>query len=213
MTAASGPLLDWGWAQAALDGEHCGDAHVVSEFAGGALVGVVDGLGHGFEAAVAARTATRLLASLAGQPLDVLVERCHEALRRTRGAVLSLASFDAPGSAMTWGGIGNVEAVLLRAHPAPVTREALVPRGGIVGFRLPALNARTLPVAPGDLLVLATDGVHDGFAEGVERDRTPREIAEGILARHARGTDDALVLVARWRGAPGPAGAGEEAGA
>jgi serine phosphatase RsbU (regulator of sigma subunit) len=204
-------LLDWAWAGAALEGDS-GDVHLVAEFTGGVLVGVIDGLGHGLEAAVAAREAARVLAATPGEPLDALVERCHEALRRTRGAVMSLASFDARGS-MTWAGVGNVDAILLRGGAAAgARREAIAPRGGIVGYQLPSLRPAVLPVAAGDLLVMATDGVHSGFAEALRVDAPPRELAEGILARHGRGSDDALVLVARWLGAPGGPGEGAASG-
>lgn len=199
-----GRLLDWSWAGIALEGDESGDVHVIAEFEHGVLVGVVDGLGHGFEAAAAARTAARVLRSFAGEPLVALVERCHEALRRTRGAVMSLASFDARAPSMTWGGIGNVEGLLLRASPASRPRESIVLRGGIVGYHLPSLHAATLAVAPGDVLILATDGVDERFGDDVTPGAPPREVADAILARHARGTDDALVLVARYLGGARP---------
>jgi hypothetical protein len=52
MTAGQRPLLELGWAGTALEAES-GDVHVVAEFDHGVLVGVIDGLGHGYEAAVA----------------------------------------------------------------------------------------------------------------------------------------------------------------
>jgi negative regulator of sigma-B (phosphoserine phosphatase) len=212
MTGAGRGLLDWGWAGAALEGES-GDVHVVAEVAEGVLVGAIDGLGHGIEAAAAAREAARVLASHAGEPLPSLVERCHEALRRTRGAVMTLAWFEAGGS-MTWAAVGNVDGILLRGGAAPEPRRAAIaPRGGIVGYHLPSLYPQRLPVSSGDVLVLATDGVHTEFAEDVPMHGAPREIAEGILARHARGSDDALVVVARYlAGSAGPARGGEGAG-
>lgn len=210
MTVA-GRLLDWSWAGTALEGDESGDVLVVAELDPGVLVGVVDGLGHGVEAAAAARTAARILRSFAGEPLVALVERCHEALRRSRGAVMSLAWFDGRAPWMTWGGIGNVEGLLLRATRAARPRESIVLRGGIVGYRLPSLHAATLAVSPGDVLILATDGIHEGFGEDVVPGAAPQEIADSILARHGRGTDDALVLVARYLGGarpPGEAGGG-----
>jgi phosphoserine phosphatase RsbX len=211
MTGSGLGLLEWGWAGAALEGEgESGDVHVVAEFAEGVLVGAIDGLGHGIEAAAAAREAARVLAAHAAEPLAALVERCHDALHRTRGAVMTLASFDARGS-MTWAGVGNVDAILLRGGAAPgLRREALTARGGIVGYHLPSLHPSTLPVSSGDLLILATDGIHGGFAEEVPVHGAVQEIADGILARHARGSDDALVVVARWLGAPGAAAGGDE---
>jgi serine phosphatase RsbU (regulator of sigma subunit) len=129
---------------------------------------------------------------------------------------MSLASFDARDSRMTWAGIGNVEAVLLPGGEGaqPRRRETIALRGGIVGYHLPTLHASTLPVSPGDTLVMATDGIHGGFGDGLPAHATPQEIADSILARHARGSDDAHVLVARYLGAAdgaaptGPGGAG-----
>jgi phosphoserine phosphatase RsbX len=195
-------LLDWAWAGVALEDDASGDVHVVAEFGDGVLVGVIDGLGHGVEAAAAAKTAARILESSAGEPLSALVDRCHQALHRTRGVVMSLASFDARDACMTWTGVGNVEAFLVRATPgAAPPRETIVLRGGIVGFRLPALRETTLPVTPGDTLIMATDGIRGGFGEGVSAYATPREIADSTLATYARDSDDALVLVARYVGA------------
>jgi negative regulator of sigma-B (phosphoserine phosphatase) len=73
-------------------------------------------------------------------------------------------------------------------------------RGGVVGYRLPLLRTSTLPVSPDDTLVLATDGIDGGHRDGVRLADAPARIAEDLLARFALGTDDALVLVARYRG-------------
>ncbi|HTN51604.1 MAG TPA: SpoIIE family protein phosphatase [Anaeromyxobacter sp.] len=194
-------LLDWGAAGAAL-GRESGDVPLVAPFPGGVLVALVDGLGHGIEAAEAARAAVRTLAAGAGGPVAELVERCHRALRGTRGAVMTVASFEAGPGAMTWVGVGNVEGVLVRAGPAaPSPREVIVARGGVVGYQLPALRPSTLPVAPGDTLVLASDGIHGSFIDAIPVHLGPQALADAILARHARGTDDAQVVVARYRGA------------
>jgi hypothetical protein len=48
---------------------------------------------------------------------------------------------------------------------------------------------------------MATDGIHSGFTAGLAIEHGPQEIAESILARSSRGTDDAHVVVARYLGA------------
>jgi hypothetical protein len=48
--------------------------------------------------------------------------------------------------------------------------------------------------------VLATDGVRPVFGEWPAPAEAPQEVADRILADQSRGTDDALVLVARYRG-------------
>ncbi len=106
-------------------------------------------------------------------------------------------------SRMTWIGVGNVEAFLLRADRAsePV-RESITLRGGIVGYHLPSLRPAEIPLARGDTLVFATDGLHGGFVDGVDVQASAQDVAGAILARHSRGDDDALVLVARFLGGP-----------
>src|SRR4029077_2530979 len=109
----------------------------------------------------------------------------------------------------TWLGVGNVEGLLLHgdgpARPGP-GRAALVTRGGIVGSELPRLHPVVLPIAPGDTLIFATDGIREGFADGLSLEAPPQHLADQILARHGKGTDDALVLVARYLGGAGTRG-------
>jgi len=194
--------VEWGVAARSLPGQTTsGDRHVVQSFSNGILIAVVDGLGHGDEAAEAARIAATTLETFASEAIISLVKRCHEALRRTRGAVLSLASFDIQNSMMHWLGVGNVEGVLVRADlQAKPAHEAVLLRGGVVGGTLPALREARLPVSQGDILIFATDGIRSGFLEGLVLIGSPQTIAGQILCQNSRGTDDALVLVARYLG-------------
>ncbi|HYT05350.1 MAG TPA: SpoIIE family protein phosphatase [Gemmatimonadales bacterium] len=196
------PLIDWGFATLMLAGEkESGDLHVVKAVNSGALVAVVDGLGHGAEAAVAARAAVKVLEQYANEPPLSLLRRCHQALVRTRGVVMSLALFDRAAGSMTWLGVGNVEGVLLYADAARrVRHDTLVTRGGIVGSDLPPVRAKVVSVAPRDTLIFATDGVRSPFTDGLPPDAPPQQLADQILAHHGKGTDDALVLVARYMG-------------
>jgi hypothetical protein len=114
---------------------------------------------------------------------------------------MTVASLHATDSTMSWLGVGNVEGCLLRAdrklsHPF----ETVLLRSGVVGYQLPALHASVLSVAPGDLLLFATDGIRTGFTQRLSPGETPKQIAHRILAEYFRGTDDALVLAARFLG-------------
>jgi phosphoserine phosphatase RsbX len=197
-------LLDWGVAAVALPGEtESGDLHLVRPVAGGVLIAVVDGLGHGAEAAAAARLAVGAIGRHAHESPLSLFERCHQTLKGTRGVVMSLALIHRADGSLTWLSVGNVEGMLVRADSgghAARARRALVTRGGIVGSELPNLKPEVLSLAIGDTLILATDGIREGFVEGLPADATPQRQADQILARHRKGTDDALVLVARYRG-------------
>lgn len=189
-------LVEWNVAIRAL-GSESGDQYLVSRTPdGGVLVAVVDGLGHGPEAASAAKTAIAALEAGGERGLGARLTHCHERLRDTRGAVLSLALF-APGS-LTWLGVGNVDGVLLRSGSgAP---EHLLVRSGVVGRQLPSLEVSRLAVARGDTLILATDGIDGHFAEDADVAFRARPTAERILVDHGKGTDDALVMVVRYQG-------------
>jgi negative regulator of sigma-B (phosphoserine phosphatase) len=192
--------IEWGVASRALPGQPTsGDLNVVKSFSDGVLVAALDGLGHGEEAATAAAVAATTLEMHAGEPVMTLVQRCHEALRATRGVTMSVASFDVSRGLVTWLGVGNVEGVLLRrSFTRAVAEVPLLLRAGVVGFHLPSLDVEVVPVSAGDTLIFATDGIHSDFARGLARNCPPQKAAEKILARHAKATDDALVLVARY---------------
>jgi hypothetical protein len=193
--------LEWGVAERALPGEAAsGDSYVVESFSGSVLVGVVDALGHGEGAAATARVAAETLRMHASDPIQFLVKRCHDALLGTRGAVMSLAAFGTDGM-MTWLGVGDIEGVLVFADPSAVpTHVVLTTLGGTTGVRLPSIRPWVIPVSPGDTLIFTTDGIRSGLATSIAVPGTAQRLADQILARGFKGTDDALVLVARVRG-------------
>lgn len=201
--------IEWDVASRAFPGEvHSGDLHAVAMFPGGALAAVVDGLGHGCEAAIAAKVAVAVLRAHAGEPLPRLVERCHAALKATRGAVMTLMSFDFTDGTAAAIGIGNVETLLVRANRAASPPcELVLLRGGIVGGHLPTLQASSHRLQPGDLLVFATDGIREGYGEQVRVADSPRQVAGRVLEHGFRGNDDALVLAVRYLGPQEQAGA------
>jgi phosphoserine phosphatase RsbX len=208
------PVIDWAVAAKAYPGEtRSGDHHVVAPYPRGALVAVIDGLGHGGDAADAAEAAAGVLADHPTDSLVSIVRRCHDELRTTRGAAMSLVSFSGsdpgagPGSGtgtgtMSWLGVGNVEGALVRHdRTARPRRESLLLRGGVVGYRIPNLLASVIAVEPGDVLVLATDGVSPSALSDLPTGCPPQELAHDLLHRFGLGTDDALVLVATYTGA------------
>ena len=196
--------IEWAFRTHTLEGEsECGDAHVVATMPQGVLAAVVDGLGHGCEAAAAARIAVETLEARRGLAVIDLMTICHEALRKTRGAVLSLAFFNTADDTMTWLGVGNVEGILLRANPSQhPQKESLLLRSGVVGYQMASLRAATLPLFFGDMLIFVTDGIDARFNDDLwlTQDQDPEAIAADILSQHLKGTDDALVLVIRYLG-------------
>jgi serine phosphatase RsbU (regulator of sigma subunit) len=178
-----------------------GDHHTVCPFPGGILIVVVDGLGHGEEAAVAARLAIATAEASPGQSLNQLFTQCNGALSATRGAVMSAMTIDIRAQTMVWAAIGNVDAALFRVDAeGRRKRHSIVMIGGVIGSRMLNIRPTTLAIVPGDTIVFATDGIRDDFGDMVAGQTAPQILANEILARCGKTTDDALVVVARWIG-------------
>ena len=194
--------LEWGTAARSRPGEAtAGDLAVVRLVPDGALVATVDGLGHGRYAAHAASVAGEIVQGFPGSDLVLLVRRCHDALRQTRGAVMSAALVSLTAGTLTWLGIGNVAGRLFRARAGIGGGAISLPfLRGVLGHELPAVRPATVNLRRGDVLVLATDGIADAFADSLPLSGHPKEIAERVLATHGKPTDDALVVAVRYRG-------------
>jgi hypothetical protein len=184
-----------------------GDQCVVEVTETETLLAVIDGLGHGPEAASAAGKAVEVLRENPAEPVEVLLVLCNAALARTRGAAITIASISATNGSMSWLGVGNVEAALFRSGQSGGSSGNAAGRsspdmalllGGIVGHQLPTLRPHTVDLRPGDVLLMATDGIARSFTQDVHLGAAPARLADGILENLARPTDDALILVARY---------------
>jgi serine/threonine protein phosphatase PrpC len=197
--------MEWSVAARALPGEESsGDQAVAIDVDGRAVVfGVIDGLGHGPQAAAAARRAASVVGRHVTQPLDQVLDACHREVALTRGAAMTLARIDFDTSTLQWTGVGNVSAALLSRTPGGLAATSFVRLiNGIVGFSMPRLLApEAIEMRPGHLLVMATDGITEDHLDGLDFAASAEAIANRILGEHTRVTDDALVLVARHRGA------------
>jgi phosphoserine phosphatase RsbX len=204
------PVVEWGVASRAHKGQtESADRPLVRIEPGYALVGAVDGLGYGEEAASAANAAIQTLESAKERSVIELLDRCHARLLPTRGVVMSIAMFNTVDSTMTWAGVGNVEGFLLRTDSEASPRyESLLLRNGVVGARMPFvvgarmpfIHAAIVPVMRGDMLIFSTDGIRSDYRKNVRIEQPPQQIADQIMAQSYTGTDDALVLVVRYRG-------------
>jgi hypothetical protein len=194
--------VEWGVATRCRPGEATsGDLAVVRRQAGGALVAGIDGLGHGGEAARAARRAADVVRASTDDDLVRLVECCHRALQGTRGAAISLAFVSPRSGGTRWLGVGNVEGRVLSGDPAAIRPKGSLALGrGVPGHELPAIRAATVDVRPGDVLLLATDGVDASFADSLDVTGSPQAISERVMAEHRRPSDDALVIAVRYLG-------------
>lgn len=192
--------LQWAVAKRLFQGQTVsGDGYLVCPRPGGFLFAATDGLGHGEEAAAATTLALAALNTHCVEPVIRLLNIAHEALKKTRGAVITLASFDESSRCLTWLGVGNVDGVVLRRYGnAFRIYETVMLFPGIVGHQLPSMHTTVIQMETQDILIFATDGVEKGFLAESTFHHSPQYIAERICEKHSKGTDDALVLVVRF---------------
>jgi negative regulator of sigma-B (phosphoserine phosphatase) len=204
MTLQKASIAQWGFASRPRPGEEIsGDRHLVLELPGSLLMAVVDGAGHGPEAAAATDAAVQTLSKAPpSMPVADLMNLCHARMRGTRGGVISLGRIEAQDHSLHWVGVGNVEGAVFRAISAKTAPSRLQLRNGVVGMWLPVLKPATLSLAPGDTVVFTTDGIDSRFfANELPPMDDSQELAEKILRQHSRTDDDALALVVRYTGA------------
>lgn len=198
-----GPI-EWARAGRPLPSEYTsGDRGIAVDVGGeAALFGVVDGLGHGPAAAEAALRAVDVVTHSSSERVEVLIQLCHRVLSGTRGVAMTLARVDFAANTLAWTGVGNVTADLVAKAPTGIqVRSSARLSGGIVGYRIPEIRpAQVVSIRPGDLLVMSTDGIAEDYLDHVDFSATAVAIAEGLLGKDAKETDDAMVLAARHRG-------------
>ncbi len=183
-----------------LSGEGpCGDAWAVRTDGAALTVLLADGLGHGPEAAEASEAALAVLRDGPDREPVALLEAMHGALRRTRGAAVGVARLEPEQGRVRFTGVGNVAAVWV----SPTERKALLSLHGIVGRELRHVTETSHALAPGDAVLLHTDGVREGFEPGAHRGvllEDPLLAAAAIVRAHERGRDDVGVVLARVAG-------------
>ncbi len=158
---------------------------------------MADGLGHGLFAEKAATAAVDYIAGHLAEPLPALFAGCDRAIRRTRGAALGIAVVDEEAGTLTYAGVGNTRAMIVRGGRDVF---CLSSSYGIVGGGYRKLTLETVPFLPGDLVILYTDGIKErcdvlAYDDALRSD--VQRLAERILRDWSRETDDAAVLVFR----------------
>ena len=116
---------------------------------------------------------------------------------------MTLARVDFGAGVLAWTGVGNVAADLVAKSATGIhVRASARLSAGIVGYRIPEIwPAQAVSIRPGDLIVITTDGIAEDHLEHIDFAGSATVIAEQILSKHAKETDDAMVLAARHRGA------------
>jgi anti-sigma regulatory factor (Ser/Thr protein kinase) len=177
----------------------CGDGWAIEEWRDQLSVLVADGLGHGLSAYEASQAAVHAFREHPQYEPGAILEACHGALARTRGAALATAKVIASAERGTFAGVGNI---VCRVEGSTANRH-LVSHNGTVGHMMRKVQEFAFPWPRGALLVLHSDGLgtHWDFRTypGLTT-RHPALIAAVLYRDYDRGRDDASVVAIRNRG-------------
>ncbi len=159
---------------------------------------VVDGLGHGPEAAIAAEAGAEAFDRDPFLPLVSMIENLHVRMRGTRGAALAVAQIDTKSQQVKYAGVGNISASIRESGGG--TGRGLFSHNGIVGVQFRKAQEFDYPCPPGALLILHSDGLQTRWSldnyPGLQQ-RHPGLIAAVLYRDFCRGRDDVTVVVIR----------------
>jgi anti-sigma regulatory factor (Ser/Thr protein kinase) len=161
-----------------------------------ALVLLVDGLGHGYGAAEAAREAVAEFRRRAGLAPGEILSYIHDALRKTRGAVAAIAEIRPKENRLVYAGVGNISAVVLSGGAS----RSLVSHNGTLGMTVPKIQEFRSDWPSDALLVLHSDGLQSKWDLSPYPgllSRHPAVIGSVLLRDFRRQRDDASVIVVK----------------
>lgn len=174
----------------------CGDGWGFALDGDRAAIMVADGLGHGPDAAEAARAA---LETFAEDPLAApreLVRETHGRLRSTRGAAVMVLQADAGSGTIRSAGAGNVMARLVSG----VSDRTILCQHGTAGITIRTPDEVSTPWPPHAMLLVFSDGIETRWKAELVTPVLGRDpaLAAALLVRdHCRGRDDATAAVLR----------------
>ncbi len=177
----------------------CGDAYSVINTGKRVRIALLDGLGHGLQANIAAKQGVRNFSLLAGMGPSEQLRAMHNDLKKTRGAVITVVKIDEVSKQILYCGVGNISMKIV----SPAKSRSCLAYNGIVGHIMPnTIVDHNLPWESGsDTLVMHSDGLsarwdlqkypgilfHDGMI-----------LCAALFKDFNRDNDDSTILVAKY---------------
>jgi anti-sigma regulatory factor (Ser/Thr protein kinase) len=177
----------------------CGDGFLALPGKSRSVYMMVDGLGHGVHAAEAAQEAIQTVRAHAGESASEIITRTPYALKKTRGAAMSVIVADHERQTLVCSGVGNISTVIVSGA---AVRNA-ISQNGTLGAVLPRVQEFSYPFDSRSMLVMHSDGVGTKWAlssyPGLQV-RHPQLIAGLLYRDFSRHRDDATVMLASLGG-------------
>ena len=173
-----------------------GDAYFIKRYEDMVIFAVIDGLGHGEGAQEASLTAVDCLENYYRRPFTEIFRLCHQRLKKTRGAAMSLCRISLKDRIMTHSGIGNVQTRVYSSEKAP----APFCINGTLGVAMQSVKVDDYPLPENYIIVMFSDGISGRFSPDNFPgflNLKPQILAKRIIENHARDNDDATVMVGR----------------
>lgn len=159
---------------------------------------VVDGLGHGIEANKAMNeTVNAFKVCPYNSPVEI-IQYIHNAIRKTRGVVATIAIFEYKTRTWNIAGVGNISTKML----SPVHSRNYMSYNGIIGHNIPgSMKNQEYSFEEFQQIILCSDGIRSRWDPKLpsmnKYDSTLH--AAALYKDFARRTDDMSVVIAKIR--------------
>lgn len=185
------------WAKRSLDNSPFnGDQLGFWNESGNITICLVDGLGHGENAEVAARSALTSVGNHLGESLENIFRICDQEVEWKVGVAMALAKIDEKSGETTYAAVGNIRGLAVQSKVLRLSCSY-----GIVGAGYENLFIQKQWLGEGDLLIMYSDGIQEflDLTPDVKKE-SPQQLADLILAKYANNRDDAAVIVYKYEG-------------
>jgi len=156
-----------------------------------------DGLGHGPEAAQAVTRAGEAFNQCSETDPAEMIRDIHLAVKKTRGLVGTVATFDLKNKIWKVCGVGNI---MTRVNCGTNSRNSMA-HNGIIGLNLPhSLTVQEIPYENGQYLIMCSDGIKSKWdtAKYPSILRGDLSILSAVILKDfTRNTDDTSVAVCK----------------
>ncbi len=179
-----------------------GDIAIVEQQEQLLLVAIVDGLGHGKNANLVARTAKDYLQNTWDNDVCNTMLRLHEQLKGGLGAAVGLGVLNLETKQLSYTGVGNTVFKIFRRQDQKNCTKRLYSTDGIVGSHIRHPVEQNLQLTKSDIILFYTDGIKEHFS----LEEYPlilvddaMKIAKNLIRLFGKKYDDATCIALKYK--------------